>query len=91
MELGKLIGALDIIKDSYQGLTSIYALLNDYKQAYKYQTLFTATKDSIFSSENSKQIAAMSSQYDTEKKEQEIRLLNKEKEKQAAVTEVENK
>ena len=53
--------------------------------------IFSKIKDSITGSEINKQVQALQAKYETEKKQKEIEQLNKEKEKQAILTEEDNK
>ncbi|MFL5763780.1 MAG: tetratricopeptide repeat protein [Bacteroidia bacterium] len=76
----KEINDLDDMKTSYEGLYNTYFETKDFGNAIKYQTLFHEIKDSIFNTENSSQINEMLAKFDTKKKEQEIELLQKDKE-----------
>ena len=62
-----------------------------FEKAFKYHELFSTLKDSVFTSENAKSMAEMSSKYDSEKKQSQIELLNKDKEKQEALSAAESK
>jgi len=84
LEIGKELGAKERQKNSYSGIATAYEEMNDAKNAYKYRLLFTAMKDSIYNDELSEQIAGMQTKYETEKKEQQIALLNKEQEIKSA-------
>lgn len=75
--VAKEIDDLDDLKTSYDGLHNCYVALNDYVKAHEYLTLFGEVKDSIYNSENSAQINEMLTKFDTDKKEQEIQLLQK--------------
>jgi len=72
--------ALDDIKTSYQGLHDTYLALKDFENAHTYLKLFTEIKDSMYDQENTAQINEMLTKFDTNKKEQEIVLLQKEQE-----------
>jgi tetratricopeptide (TPR) repeat protein len=72
------LGARERRKYAYIGLANTYEKMNDPAQAFKYRLLYAAVKDSIYSEELSEQIAGMQTRYETEKKEQQISLLNKE-------------
>lgn len=63
-----------ILADTYQALGNSAAAVQTLKS-------YTALKDSLFSTENSKQIAAMLAAYENEKKDKEIRLLQEEHER----------
>lgn len=72
-------GNKENLKNLYENLSIAYAGLNDYKNALNFQILHSQVKDSMFGEESSKQIAEMQTKYETEKKEKEIELLNKNK------------
>jgi tetratricopeptide (TPR) repeat protein len=91
LEIAKAINYKQLIQHLYTTLAEIFSKNSDYKKAYEYHVLSSQIKDSIFTEQNSKQIHEISAKYETEKKEQEIKLLNKDKEKQAAVSEADNR
>lgn len=74
------LAALSDMKTSYDGLHNCYLQLNDFKLAHDYLLKYIDTKDSIFSEENSSQINELLAKFDSDKKEQEIMLLQKDKE-----------
>ncbi len=74
------LSALTDMKTSYDGLHNCYLQLNDFKLAHDYLLKYIDTKDSIFSEENSMQINELLARFDSDKKEQEIILLQKDKE-----------
>jgi serine phosphatase RsbU (regulator of sigma subunit) len=84
LEVGKNTGNKEEIKTSYLDLAEIASSTGDYKSAYNYHILFGNIKDSILNEENSQQINEMQAKYDNDKQEQEISLLNKDKEIQSA-------
>jgi serine phosphatase RsbU (regulator of sigma subunit)/Tfp pilus assembly protein PilF len=106
-EEGKYLEALDFYKQSLkiatdindnrvmlassQSISEIYAILGNYEAAYKYHLQYSSVNDILLNEEKTKAIAEMSAKYDIDKKQKEIELLNKEKEKQEAVTIVELK
>lgn len=69
-----------LLQTTYSDLASIYSEMGQYQQAYDYQKKSSLLKDTIFSSESTRQVADMQTRYETEKKENEINLLNKENE-----------
>ena len=73
------IGAKENIKNAYSNLALCYSKIKDYKKALEYYKLYSEVKDSLFNEESNKQITEMTTKYETEKKEKEIVLLNKEK------------
>ncbi len=79
VEASKEMGTRNLLIDDYQKFAELYFSMNDYKNAYLYHQLYSQVKDSLFNEESSKQIAEMQTKYETEKKEKEILLLNKDK------------
>jgi serine phosphatase RsbU (regulator of sigma subunit) len=69
---------------SYKHLSELFKAKGNYKNALKYNVLYHTYSDSIVNENVRNQISKLEKKYETEKKEQEIVLLNKEKELQAA-------
>jgi class 3 adenylate cyclase len=76
--LAKEIKANDELRDVYKGLSNVYALNKDYKKAYKYKELYIAQKDSLFNLKTDDKIRGLQFDFDLEKKEDKIGLLEKE-------------
>lgn len=85
IDIGKEIGVKDIVKEAYFSLADIFAHQKNWEKAFYYHKLYSSTKDSLFNEESAGQIAEMQTKYETEKKEQEIALLNKEKQKDKVI------
>jgi serine phosphatase RsbU (regulator of sigma subunit) len=68
------IGALYEGKETFEGMANASAKLNDYVNAYRYQSLASGLKDSIYSEKSQLQISQLRIQYETETmlKENEI-------------------
>lgn len=62
----------------YQGLARNYEAAGDFKNSSKYYGLVAAAKDSVYQHANTEALANMQTKYETEKKEQQISLLNSE-------------
>jgi tetratricopeptide (TPR) repeat protein len=77
------IGNIRMVQGTYDGLMKLSYARGDYKSAYDYYELFSAAKDSLINEENLKTVALMRSQFDMERKENEIKLLNTKNEVQA--------
>lgn len=75
-------GYRDLQVNTYIAFADAYSKQNNYKEAYEFFTLYAQTKDSMLNESNSKQIAEMQTRYESDKKQKEIALLNKEKELQ---------
>ncbi len=71
-----------LIADNYKGMSEAYTIAEKHKEANKYLLQYLELKDSLFTVQSSKQIAEMQTKYETEKKEKEITLLNKDNELQ---------
>ena len=74
-EIAKEIGALTELKSSYKHLSSFYETISHYAKAYKYHKLHSALKDSIFNEESMKSMNDMQAKYESEKKEEELAIL----------------
>lgn len=74
------VSALSDMKNSFDGLQNCYIQLKDYKSAYEYLNKYFELKDSIFGEENTEQMNELLAKFDSDKKEQAIKLLQKEKE-----------
>lgn len=61
-----------------QNLAAVCAQLNDYTGAFNYQSQFIAAQDSITNKNTTAQLADLEISYQTQKKEQQISLLQKE-------------
>ncbi|MEQ9373539.1 MAG: tetratricopeptide repeat protein [Imperialibacter sp.] len=64
------------ILNSFELLSELYSAIGNHEQAMFYMKEHTALKDRLFNGESSLQIAQLQVQYDTEKKNKEIELLN---------------
>jgi len=66
-----------VLLQAYDNLNTIYSKNGNYKKAYEYSQLYVALNDSLFGLESQKQINELDKKYQTEKKEKENQLLNK--------------
>lgn len=73
------IGFLDLTQYTYQHLCNLYKLKSDFNRALHYHELYTTMKDSVYNKEKSKQITEFTTKFETERKEQQIKVLNKQK------------
>lgn len=83
LEARKAIKDLAGIRESYQGLAEVYQKKGDFKNAFDYLTLYQVYKDSVFNETKNRQIAELETQYETNKKDQAIAVLEQEKEIQS--------
>jgi tetratricopeptide (TPR) repeat protein len=67
------------LQKAYEGLATVYGKNQDYANAFHYQQLSTVLKDSLFNAENASKITNLRMQYENEKKQTEIKLLQQEK------------
>jgi signal transduction histidine kinase len=75
LQIAREIGNKEGVKQNLEILAKSYAAVQDFEQAYEYQNMFGAAKDSLFDKEKSKQIMELSTRYETQKKEAENQLL----------------
>jgi len=77
--IAEQLNSTNELKESYEGLAKAYASVNDYANAFKYQTLLTGIKDTIYNAATSKKLIGLQFDFDLQKKESQISLLNKDK------------
>lgn len=77
LELGKQINSKPTTLLTYASLAQCDSALGDFKGAYGYQKMYGVINDSIFNEESDKSMQEMQAKYETEKKENEIKLLTK--------------
>lgn len=73
-----------LLRENYKALTNFYESINNKNEAFEYQKLYIAIKDSMFTEEKNKQLVELQTKYETAQKDQEITLLTKENEIQQA-------
>jgi tetratricopeptide (TPR) repeat protein/serine phosphatase RsbU (regulator of sigma subunit) len=78
--MAESLGAKRVIFESTLSLAKSYSKLGNNKDAYKYLMIHSATKDTLYNEDNSRQLNALNKKYVFEKKELEIKNLNNEKE-----------
>ncbi len=79
----KIADSLKLRKNLYENylwLSVAYEKTNNVAQSYHFYKLYAAEKDSVYNETTSKQIAEIETKYETEKKEKQIELLNKDNE-----------
>lgn len=80
LKVAQEVQAAPYMRDAYYYLADAHSDLGNYEQAYKYHTLYSDIKDSLFNLDKHKQLLTIQTDYETERKENEIKLLNKDKE-----------
>jgi signal transduction histidine kinase len=68
-------GFRDLLSNSYLGLANIFQKTGKWKEAYKYLDLHVQLNDSLLNKENITAMTEMQTKYETEKKEQENKIL----------------
>ena len=74
------IGDLNSLVEFYKNLYAGHKCYGNYTKALEFHELYQITKDSVFNIENSHHIANLEAKRETQLKEKEIEVLNKEKE-----------
>lgn len=80
ISIAKEVGLQYELRDIYKGMSVAYEGLGRYEDAFKYQKLFLAYKDSLFNLETNDKIRGLQFDFDLEKKQDQIELLEKESE-----------
>jgi len=75
-------GWLNLHRDALQGLSEAHERLDDPARSLHYLKEYLVVKDSLLSADKARAVSNLQIQYETEKKEQQIVLLGKEKEVQ---------
>ncbi|MEO6303673.1 MAG: tetratricopeptide repeat protein [Bacteroidia bacterium] len=91
LEMGIKLASKPIAMQSYHSLSTCDSSLGNYKSAYENYRKYLVLRDSIFTLESNERIAKAQSLYESEKKDKEIQLLNKDKEAQALISLEESK
>jgi signal transduction histidine kinase len=79
LALAEEIQSQSLLEETYHHLAELAAARRNFVAAYDWYKKYAETRDRIFNEESDKRIAEMQTRYETEKKEKEIALLNKEK------------
>ena len=65
------------LENTYRGLAAAYSSKSDFKNAFKYETLFTGVKDSLYNLDIAKKLSSLQFNFDIQKKQSQIDLLKK--------------
>jgi class 3 adenylate cyclase/tetratricopeptide (TPR) repeat protein len=84
-EIAEEIGAKGELLEAYSGLSNAYAELSDFNKAYRYQTLLTDIKDTLYVASNTRTIQSIQFNYELEKREGQIELLTTDAKLQDAI------
>lgn len=80
LALAEEIGEINLASRNAEALADIFSKKGDYQQAFENQQKFSMYHDSVFTTSKAEAIADMQTRYETQKKEKEIQLLNKDNE-----------
>lgn len=80
LAIAQQIGSKSQSQEAYDGLSLCYKHLEKYNEALEYYYKSIQYKDSITNENNIKHIAHIQAQYDTEKQQHQIKILQKDKE-----------
>jgi signal transduction histidine kinase len=80
LNIAKDIHVVEEEMEAYFRLAKMYALQQQLDSAFQYTNLYIATKDSVYEKRLEQQIIDAQEKYETEKHQQQIELLTKEKE-----------
>ncbi len=69
---------LEVQKQASFDLAEVYGVIRDYENAYKYQLKYDTYKDSLYNMERTQAIEELITEYETDKKEAEIKILTAE-------------
>ena len=72
-------GDNDIINSVNLSLSKIYFKEGDFENAYKYQRVYNLFKDSVFTNEKTRIITELNTRYESEKKDQQLQMLTKDR------------
>jgi signal transduction histidine kinase len=78
-DLAKATQSKMLIRNSLRAFAGFYEKKKDYAKAFRYQKEYQQVNDSIYSTDNSVKMAEMQALYQIEQKEQQIKLLNQER------------
>lgn len=70
-------GYMDYVIKAHQGLSIAYGNTKNYEKAFQHQSIYMTLNDSITNNENAEMINELEKKFQSERKEQEIALLNK--------------
>ena len=79
-EIGENIKTPEELKVVYTGLSDIYSTQRDFERAYRYQKLLTTINDTLYNITYAQKLEGQLFAYEIEKKQNQITILNKDKE-----------
>lgn len=82
IEICKKQKYIEFVSYAYESLSLSYYKLKNFEKAYQVYRLHVAAKDTLFNQDNTRILHEMTTKYETESKEKEIKLLTTDKELQ---------
>ncbi len=76
----KSVESMDLMMNNLLNFSDLYYDMGDYKKSRDYLYKYGVLRDSTFSANTQKELANLQTRYETDKKEKEIQLLNKDNE-----------
>lgn len=83
LEIGKEIGEVEVIKNSYEGLSQADSALGKYSDALQHYKMFIRYRDSIVNEENTLKTVQLQMQYEYDKKDAIARAVQEKKDEVA--------
>ena len=80
IDIARKLGAKVELYEAYYSLSMVLEECGQIRETLKYYKLYSTLKDSVFNEKSSQQIAEIQIKFESEKKDQEIQLLNMDKE-----------
>jgi serine phosphatase RsbU (regulator of sigma subunit)/Tfp pilus assembly protein PilF len=80
IQSAKEVEAIEVLKDSYKGLSEIYEHNNQYKKSLSAYKQYKSLNDSIFNQDFNTQVSQLEKNFEIQSKEKEIQLLTNEAE-----------
>lgn len=71
--------SVKLLLDAWKGKSDVYEKMGNYREAYKSYLRFSELKDSVYNENSAEQVAEIQTKYESEKKDKEISLLQREK------------
>ncbi|MDX2245259.1 MAG: adenylate/guanylate cyclase domain-containing protein [Bacteroidia bacterium] len=78
LEISRKTGLKDDVRYALTSLSAVYDSLGDFSRAYQYLRMATSVRDSLTNAQVNEQVAQLHIQYQSEKNQQQISLLEKE-------------
>ena len=74
LQLSVKLGDINMQRTAYESMAETYAKAGRYKEAYENHVKFKTLTDSLFNTDNSRQLGDMKTKFEVEKKEAELKL-----------------